>query len=78
MRKGQRIRLRRSSRAAQEWQLPLEAEGTVLCHYQSLNGRPGARECLDVRFGAGRVVWGVPATEFEVVAETTRAGAQGR
>lgn len=69
MRKGQRIRLRLSSRAAQEWNVPLGAEGIVICHYRLFAGAPGASDRIDVRFSPRTVVWGAPATEFEVIAD---------
>jgi hypothetical protein len=55
---------------AREWNIPHETEGTVLCHYRVFADRPGASERLDVRFGPGTVVWGIPETEFEVIAES--------
>ena len=70
LKKGERIRLRRASPAAHEWQVPEEAEATVICHYRVFAGRPGASERLDVRFGQRRVVWGAPATEFVAIGET--------
>jgi hypothetical protein len=70
--KGQRIRIRTSSPAAEQWKVPRDAEGTVLCHYRALAGRPGATDKLDVRFGAKTVVWGAPATEFEEISEAPR------
>ncbi len=69
LRKGERIRLRRASPAAAEWQVPDEAEGTVICHYRVFAGPRDAAERLDVRFGPRRVVWGAPATEFEIIGE---------
>lgn len=69
MKKGQRIRFRHASRFPQEWQLPREAEGTVICHYKVFAGRPGASDRLDVRFSPKTVIWGAPATEFEPVTE---------
>jgi hypothetical protein len=71
MRPGQRIRLRPSSRAAREWQLPPDAEGTVLCRYRILAGSSIASERLDVRFNSKTVIWGAPAAEFEVIGENS-------
>ena len=65
---GQRIRLKPSSPAAREWNIPPGAEGTVLCRYRLLADRPLAADRLDVRFGPQRVVWGAPAVEFEPIA----------
>jgi hypothetical protein len=65
---GQRIRLKPSSRAAREWNVPPGAEGTVICRYRILADRPLASDRLDVRFGPQRVVWGAPAVEFEPIA----------
>jgi hypothetical protein len=73
MKKGQQIRLKLSSRAAQEWNLPHGAEGTVICHYRLFAGRPSASDRLDVRFSSRTVIWGAPATEFEVIAEGSEA-----
>jgi len=68
MQNEQRIRLKRSSPAAREWQVPPGAEGTVICRYRILSDRPIASDRLDVRFGPRLVVWGAPAAEFETVA----------
>jgi hypothetical protein len=73
MKKGQQIRLKRSSRAAQEWNVPNGAEGTVICHYRLFAGGPSASDRLDVRFSARTIVWGAPATEFELIAEGPEA-----
>ena len=67
VRKGQRIRLRISSRTAQEWNIPPGVEGTVICHYRLFAARPWEADRLDVQFGPRTVVWGVPATEFEAI-----------
>lgn len=63
-----RIRLKPSSPAAREWQVPPGAEGTVLCRYKILSARPLAPDRIDVRFGPRLVVWGAPAAEFEDIA----------
>ena len=68
MRNEPRIRLKSSSPAAREWQVPPGAEGTVLCRYRILSPRPLAPERVDVRFGPRVVIWGAPAAEFEDVA----------
>jgi hypothetical protein len=70
---GQRIRLKPSSRAAREWNVPPGAEGTVICRYRILADRPLASDRLDVRFGPQRVVWGAPAIEFEPIAANAQA-----
>jgi hypothetical protein len=69
---GQRIRLRRSSRLASEFDIPQEAEGTLICEYRVLARNFVTPDRLDVRFGPQLVVWGAPATEFEEVAEISR------
>ena len=69
MRKGQRIRLRASDRAARDWGVSVGAEGVVLCQYELLAAGLTARECVDVKFGASTIIWGAPATAFEVVGE---------
>jgi hypothetical protein len=66
---GQRIRFRPSSRAAREWRIAPEAEGTILCRYRILSGDPVASDRLDVRFSPKMVIWGAPANEFEVISE---------
>jgi hypothetical protein len=63
---GQRIRLRPASRLAREWDIPPQAEGTLICRYHLTRAFP-APERLDVRFGPKLVVWGAPAGEFELV-----------
>jgi len=65
----QRIRLRPSSPLAREWNIPPDAEGTVICRYRIL-ARPSLdADRLDVRFGPRMIVWGAPAVEFEAVAD---------
>jgi hypothetical protein len=75
METGQRIRLRPNSRAAREWKIPPEAEGTVLCRYQVAN-RSGKSDRLDVRFGPRTVIWGAPAVEFEEIRESSGSSPQ--
>ena len=58
MKKGQRIRLRPSVRAAQDWGVSNDAEGVVLC------GPSSSAEWVDVKFGANTIVWGAPAGAF--------------
>lgn len=65
----QRIRLRPSSPLAREWNLPPDAEGTVICRYRILARRSLDADRLDVRFGPRLVVWGAPAVEFEAIDE---------
>ena len=67
---GQRIRLRAQSRLAREWDIPPEAEGTLICEYQVRARNFEAGDRLDVRFNKSLVVWGAPASEFETVDET--------
>ena len=67
MKKGQRIRLRPSVRAAQDWGIPGDAEGVVLCRYLALSAPAASAERVDVQFGAERIVWGAPATAFFVI-----------
>ena len=69
-----KIRLKPTSPAAREWQVPPGAEGTVLCRYRILAARPLAPERIDVRFGPRLVVWGAPAAEFEEVAAAPTPG----
>jgi hypothetical protein len=71
--KGQQIRLKYSSRAAQEWNVPVGAEGTVICRYRLFAGRPTESDRLDVRFTPRTIIWGAPATEFEVIEERPNA-----
>ncbi len=73
MRKGQRIRFRASDRAARDWGISVGAEGVVLCQYRLLANAAHARECVDVEFGSGTIVWGAPAAAFEVVGEAGQA-----
>ncbi len=67
MRKGQRVRLRASSQAARDWGVSTGAEGAVICQYRLLKARAANPERIDVQFGPKTVVWGAPATAFEVV-----------
>ncbi len=73
MRKGQRIRFRASDRAARDWGISVGAEGVVLCQYQLLAGAANARECVDVKFGGGTIVWGAPVAAFEEISEVCQA-----
>jgi hypothetical protein len=66
---GQRIRLRPQSRLAREWNIPNNAEGTLICRYQIL-ARDFAPDRLDVRFNSRLVVWGAPAAEFEPIEDS--------
>lgn len=66
MRKGQRIRLRASPRAARDWGVTVGAEGTVLCQYKTMT-RLNEKDCVDVKFGVGTIVWGAPIAAFEEV-----------
>jgi hypothetical protein len=66
---GQRMRLRRSSRLAREWNIPPEAEGTLICHYRTLARGFATPDRLDVRFSPRLVVWGAPAVEFETIGD---------
>jgi hypothetical protein len=68
MRKGQRVRLRASARAAHDWGVVVGAEGDVLCEYKLLS-RLKDRDCVDVNFGAGMIVWGAPSAAFEEIGE---------
>lgn len=77
MRKGQRIRLRASDRAARDWGVAVGAEGVVICQYRLLAGGPDSGECVDVKFDPGTIVWGAPIAAFEVVGEPSQGrGAQ--
>jgi hypothetical protein len=67
----QRIRLKPTSPAAREWNVPPGAEGTVLCRYRILGANSAAADRLDVRFGPRLVVWGAPAAEFEAITQPT-------
>jgi len=69
MKKGQRIRVRPTTRAVVEWGVAVGAEGVVLCQYRlAARGRP-AGDCVDVRFGPNRIVWGAPVAAFEEIGE---------
>ena len=70
---GQRVRLRPRSRLAHEWNIPPEAEGTLICEYQVRARNFALPDRLDVRFSQKLVVWGAPAAEFETVGETVQA-----
>ena len=70
MRKGQRIRLRNASPGAREWGLPRGAEGEVVCLYRVFADRSTRRDRVDVRFNGTTMVWGAPAREFELIAES--------
>ncbi len=72
MRKGQRIRLRASPRAARDWGVVVGAEGTVICQYKLMT-RLNEKDCVDVRFGAGTIVWGAPTAAFEEIGEIPQA-----
>ena len=71
MKKGQRIRLRASARAARDWGVSVGAEGVVICQYELLAAGLTARECVDVKFSAGTIVWGAPVAAFEIIGESS-------
>ena len=66
---GQRIRLRPQSRLAREWNIPDNAEGTLVCRCRIL-ARDLAPDRLDVHFNSRLVVWGAPAAEFEPIEDS--------
>jgi hypothetical protein len=69
MRAGQKVRLKAASPLKQQLNLPSEALGAVLCSYGLLRATGVTRRRLDVRFGPGLVIWGVPDDQFETVEE---------
>jgi hypothetical protein len=69
MRAGQKVRLKAASPLKQQLNLPPEALGAVLCSYGLLRATGVTRHRLDVRFGPGLVIWGVPDDQFETVDE---------
>lgn len=69
MKKGQKIRVRASMRAATDWGVAAGAEGVVLCGYRVTARGRTAGECVDVLFGSNVVVWGAPVAAFEEVGE---------
>ncbi len=74
MKKGQKIRLKASARAARDWGVPTGSEGVVLCEYRLVTRAAPPKECVDVQFGSGAIIWGAPSAVFEEISE----GAQGR
>jgi hypothetical protein len=70
LRKGQRLRPRHPALAEREWGVEGDAVGTVLCSYHVQSDPCGAADRVDIKFAAGRVIWGAPATEFAIVAES--------
>ena len=75
---GQKVRVRPSSPAARDWQIPRDAEGTVICQYRLLRGGPSVADRVDVRFSPKLVVWGAPSCEFETIGESSLALQQRR
>jgi hypothetical protein len=71
----ERVRIKPSSAIGRDWQLPPDAEGTVICRYR-LTTRCATRvERLDVKFAGERMIWGGPADEFEVVSAQPQTAA---
>ena len=67
LRKGQRLRPLHPARAEREWGLAADAVGTVLCCYRVLIDHS---DRVDVKFSSGATIWGAPAAEFAVIAES--------
>ena len=67
--KGQRLRPIHPDLAECEWGLRGDAVGALLCSYRVLTDPSGA-DRVDVQFASGATVWGAPADEFEIVADT--------
>jgi hypothetical protein len=68
--KGQRLRALHPTLAKREWGVEGDAVGTVKCSYRVDADPSGATDRVDIEFAAGRVVWGAPAAEFAIVAES--------
>jgi len=66
---GQKVRVRDGSSLARDWDIPRDAQGTVLCRYRLLRDRQDAPDRLDVRFSSQVIVWGASEGSFEVIAE---------
>ena len=69
LRKGQRLRPLHPTLAKREWGVESDAVGTVMCSYRVDADPAGAADRVDVKWDAGRVIWGAPAGEFAIVAE---------
>ena len=64
LRKGQQLRPIHPALAEREWGLAADAVGTVICAYRATEGRDAEVVRVDIRFSAGRTIWGAPAAEF--------------
>jgi hypothetical protein len=67
MNPGQKVRVRPTSSVARDWNIPREAQGTVICRYRVLKDAQTAPDRLDVRFSRRLFVWGAPDREFEAI-----------
>jgi hypothetical protein len=70
LRKGQQLRPIHPALAEREWGLSPDAVGTVLCAYRAAVGHDAGVVRVDIRFGADRTIWGVPAAEFVPLPES--------
>ena len=66
----QRVRFKPSSRVARYWEIAPEAVGALMCSYRMPRCCSANHDRVDVRFRPDRVIWGVPATELDLVAES--------
>ncbi len=67
MKYGQHVRVKPSATALDHYRLTPDAKGVVLCRYKVLSSGNRTAERVDVRFGADRVFWGLPATLLEEI-----------
>jgi hypothetical protein len=63
---GQRVRFKSTS-AARYWNIPQDAQGTVMCSYRLLTSNRARADRLDVRFTPQLVIWGGAAEDFEEI-----------
>lgn len=69
MNAGEKVRIKPASPLGMRLNLPINAEGSVLCRYRLLRGHEASPQRLDVRFGPHLVLWGAPDDQFETVRE---------
>jgi len=74
---GQKVRIIAQSGVAYQWNIPRDAQGTVICRYRFLRDDRDAPDLLDVRFSTELVVWGASEKAFEAVAQNDQSQNSG-
>jgi len=74
----QRVRFRAASPIARYWEIAPEAIGELMCRYRVPKIFSANLDRVDVRFRPNRIIWGIPATELEMLADGGEASLESR